>query len=83
MNDPNVLGAALRARRVELGLSLRDVAERTVGLLSWQAIGRIENGERQPAASSLVALARGLDATFVIDEDGIAIETDPAELVAA
>lgn len=60
----------LRARR-ERGLTLRAVADG--GALTWQAVSKIERGERDPKASTLVTLAAALGVTFVVDEHGVRI----------
>lgn len=53
------LGNALRRRREERGLSLRDVAEDTG--VSASTLSRIENGTGQPDADNIARLATWLD----------------------
>ena len=53
------LGRAIRRRREELGLSLRDVADETN--VSASTLSRIENGTGKPDADNIAALTRWLD----------------------
>src|SRR3972149_6774873 len=53
------LGRAVRRRREELGLSLRDVAE-TTGV-SASTLSRIENGTGKPDADNIARLTGWLD----------------------
>lgn len=60
------IGARIRERRLELNLSQKDLRER----LQLQSVyvtrsqfSRIENGERLPVASEIIALAATLDIT--------------------
>ncbi|NUQ75954.1 MAG: helix-turn-helix transcriptional regulator [Polyangiaceae bacterium] len=53
-------GHEVRRRRQSLNLSLAEFAER-VGLSS-NFIGTIENGMRNPSVSTILSLAKGLDA---------------------
>jgi transcriptional regulator with XRE-family HTH domain len=58
-DDPRVVfGREIRRRRDALGLTLDQFAERCG--LSSNYIGTIENGHRDPALSTIEALARGL-----------------------
>ena len=53
------LGRAVRRRREELGLSLRDVANETD--VSASTLSRIENGTGKPDADNIARLAAWLD----------------------
>lgn len=53
------LGRAIRRRREELGLSLRDVAEETA--VSASTLSRIENGTGKPDADNIARLTAWLD----------------------
>lgn len=53
------LGRAIRRRRVELGLSLRDVADKTD--VSASTLSRIENGTGKPDADNIARLTSWLD----------------------
>lgn len=53
------LGRAIRRRREELGLSLRDVAD--VTLVSASTLSRIENGTGKPDADNIARLTSWLD----------------------
>src|SRR3989449_11545206 len=53
------LGGAVRRRRQERGLSLRDVADRTG--VSASTLSRIENGTGKPDADNIARLAAWLD----------------------
>src|ERR1044072_640425 len=53
------LGRAIRRRREELGLSLRDVAAKTS--VSASTLSRIENGTGKPDADNIARLTAGLD----------------------
>jgi len=53
------LGSAIRRRREEQGLSLRDVAEETG--VSASTLSRIENGTGKPDADNIAHLAAWLD----------------------
>jgi transcriptional regulator with XRE-family HTH domain len=53
------LGRAIRRRREELGLSLRDVA--TVTSVSASTLSRIENGTGKPDADNIARLTTWLD----------------------
>lgn len=59
------LGAGLRQARESAGLSQRALAAQCA--MSAADVSRIEGGKRQPSLAALVALARALDARFVID----------------
>src|SRR6185369_48506 len=53
------LGSAIRRRREEHGLSLRDVADQTG--VSASTLSRIENGTGKPDADNIARLAAWLD----------------------
>src|SRR6266704_2443975 len=53
------LGRAIRRRREELGLSLRDVADQTK--VSASTLSRIENGTGKPDADNIARLTTWLD----------------------
>jgi transcriptional regulator with XRE-family HTH domain len=53
------LGRTIRRRREELGLSLRDVAEKTG--VSASTLSRIENGTGKPDADNIARLTTWLD----------------------
>src|SRR5713226_3380410 len=53
------LGRAIRRRREELGLSLRDVANKTA--VSASTLSRIENGTGKPDADNIARLTTWLD----------------------
>src|SRR3954452_21974855 len=53
------LGKAVSIRRIELGLSRQQLAERSG--LSYPYVSEIENAVKGPSQKALVALARGLD----------------------
>jgi transcriptional regulator with XRE-family HTH domain len=53
------LGRAVKRRREELGLSLRDVAD--VTLVSASTLSRIENGTGKPDADNIARLTGWLD----------------------
>lgn len=59
MQDPKLLlGKAIRARRLELGLTQEDLAE--AADLHWTYIGGIERGERNVSLNNIVKIARAL-----------------------
>ncbi len=51
-------GKAIRKKRKSLGLTLEQVAERAG--LSPNYVGTVENGERDPSLSTVLALAKAL-----------------------
>lgn len=53
------LGKAIKRRREELGLSLRDVADKTN--VSASTLSRIENGTGRPDADNIARLTQWLD----------------------
>jgi transcriptional regulator with XRE-family HTH domain len=67
MLDPHALyvralGRRIAARRIALGLSQVDVAER-LGMASPESLSRYERGEREPRCSTLARLAEALATT--------------------
>lgn len=68
--DPTLvrLGAAVRARRLTLGLTQEALAERTDFHANY--VGMIERGERNPVYTNVLRLARGLGCTpgALVDE---------------
>jgi len=67
------IGEQLRERREQLGLSQRDVADRTDGQLSYAAMSRIETGARYPTLHTLEYLCQALHCVIVIDETGTTV----------
>lgn len=59
MVNTEELGRAIKRRREELGLSLRDVANETA--VSASTLSRIENGTGKPDADNIARLASWLD----------------------
>jgi transcriptional regulator with XRE-family HTH domain len=57
--DTIQLGRAIKRRREELGLSLRDVADKTN--VSASTLSRIENGTGKPDADNIARLTNWLD----------------------
>jgi ribosome-binding protein aMBF1 (putative translation factor) len=57
--DTEELGRAVKRRREELGLSLRDVAAETG--VSASTLSRIENGTGKPDADNIARLTNWLD----------------------
>jgi transcriptional regulator with XRE-family HTH domain len=54
-------GRRLRRRRLELGLSLRDLASDTA--VGYAYLSRVESGERVPSWSALIDVATELETT--------------------
>lgn len=59
---PWSLGAEVRRRRTDLGLTIEELAIRSG--LSANFVGTIENGHRDPSLSTLLALAKGLETSI-------------------
>ena len=57
--DTAALGRAVRAIRVERGISQVQLAEKTGLVQSW--ISHVEHGRRNPSRSNVVRLAAGLE----------------------
>ena len=55
---PLAFGREVRRRRLALGLTLEQLAERSS--LTPNYIGTVEHGQRDPSLSTILALARGL-----------------------
>jgi transcriptional regulator with XRE-family HTH domain len=61
-SDPrSIFGRAVRARRLKLGLTQEQLAERAD--LHWTYISGIERGERNVALLNIVKLAQSLEMT--------------------
>jgi transcriptional regulator with XRE-family HTH domain len=68
--DPTVVGARIRARRKELGLTLQNVADRAD--VSKSLVSRIEIGKTWPSVGVLEQISTALSTTprvFVADDD--------------
>src|SRR5947207_4429713 len=76
------IGARLRTRRRQLGLSQSDLAER-LGV-SFQQVQKYERGANRVAASTLLAAAQGLNVTigWLVGED-VADAADDEDLFRA
>ena len=73
------LGRAIRRRRDELGLSLRDVADQTN--VSASTLSRIENGTGKPDADNIARLTAWLDMPLQRILGGVREESDDAKAV--
>src|SRR5437588_9491364 len=74
------LGSAVRRRREQHGLSLRDVAEETG--VSASTLSRIENGKGKPDADNIARLAAWLDMPIErVMHGGHRSATDPKPVV--
>ena len=62
------LGRFLEQRRTELGLSRRDLAERSG--LSYPYVSQLETGDRDPALKAMRQLAPVLDVPVEVGELG-------------
>jgi transcriptional regulator with XRE-family HTH domain len=88
MLDPHAiyvraLGRRIAARRISLGLSQVDVAER-LGMASPESLSRYERGEREPRCSTLARLAEALSTTpGALMEDPRPIAASEAPPIAA
>lgn len=71
------LGRAIKRRREELGLSLRDVAD--VTNVSASTLSRIENGTGKPDADNIARLTGWLDMPIdrVMNKQGSSANVDP------
>ena len=65
MVDKKRLGERIRARRLELGLTMREAAERCG--VDHSMIGHLEKGEKNPTIDTLAAIAQGLEVDLSID----------------
>ena len=74
------LGSAIRRRREQHGLSLRDVADETG--VSASTLSRIENGTGKPDADNIARLAAWLDMPIErVMHHGHRAATDPNPVV--
>jgi transcriptional regulator with XRE-family HTH domain len=74
------LGSAIRRRREQHGLSLRDVADETG--VSASTLSRIENGTGKPDADNIARLAAWLDMPIErVMHHGARATTDPKPVV--
>ncbi|MGD9627896.1 MAG: helix-turn-helix domain-containing protein [Pyrinomonadaceae bacterium] len=71
------LGSAIKRRREELGLSLRDVADKTG--VSASTLSRIENGTGKPDADNIARLTGWLDMPIdrVMNKQASASDVEP------
>jgi transcriptional regulator with XRE-family HTH domain len=65
MRDPKSIGEAFKRRRLQLGLTLRDVAKRAK--MSHGAIDHIERATRNTTVPTLQRVAAALETTLEID----------------
>lgn len=70
------IGPLIRSRRKDLGLSLRELAERTG--VTHGFLGQIERGESSPSIETFLRIANALKApvTYFIENDPPSDETD-------
>jgi transcriptional regulator with XRE-family HTH domain len=54
-----ILGARIRARRAELGISQEGLDARTG--VHWSYLGQVERGQRNPSLRNLLRIAAGLE----------------------
>src|SRR6267378_6749096 len=73
------LGRAIRRRREELGLSLRDVANETA--VSASTLSRIENGTGKPDADNIARLTSWLDVPMERILGGRHLESEESQAV--
>ena len=71
-----MLGERLRLFRLSRGYSMDQLAEKTGGAVSKQALSKYENGKMKPSPSKLVLLARalGLKAARLLAEPRVQVE---------
>lgn len=87
MSEGETIGQRLRARRVQLGLTLAEVADKAK--LSLPYVSNLERGRGNPTLDALGALARALDiplASLIGDEGPVeplqvVLATAPASLL--
>lgn len=77
---PQAFGREVRRRRLALGFTLEQLAERSS--LTPNYIGTVEHGQRDPSLSTILALAGGLGVTPAELLAGLG-ETGPLALEAA
>lgn len=73
------LGRAIRRKRESLGLSLRDVADKTT--VSASTLSRIENGTGKPDADNIARLTKWLDVPMERILGGPETDSDAAKPV--
>ena len=82
MDAPTALGQRLRARRIELGLTLAEVAEKAE--LSLPYVSNLERGRGNPTTKALSAVARALDVELgTLLGDAQDASADPLDAVLA
>lgn len=65
LKEPSDFGKAVRTRRLQLGLSQAQVAERTNGRLVQSDVSKLENGTTgEPGISNAYAVARALETSI-------------------
>lgn len=76
------LGSRLRARRIERGLKLSDVADATE--LSMQYVSNLERDRGNPTLKALTAIASALETSVAaLVGDDVGVEDETADLVLA
>jgi transcriptional regulator with XRE-family HTH domain len=79
--DVAAIGPRIRSLREAMGLSLRDLAERTK--VSAPMLSQVERGETSPTLQVAARIAKGLDLTLSqllrLDEDGAVTITSPSQ----
>lgn len=82
MDASTALGQRLRARRIELGLTLAQVAEKAG--LSLPYVSNLERGRGNPTTKALTAVARALDLELgTLLGDAQDADADPLDAVLA
>ena len=69
------LGAQVRERRLELGLTQAELASRVA--TTQAAVARLELGGSEPALRTLSRLATALEVEFVVDGKDVRVATAP------
>jgi transcriptional regulator with XRE-family HTH domain len=67
------IGAQLQKARRRAGLTLRDVADASGGVLTAGGLSFIETGKHSPNLRSLEALAKVLRVTVVVGPKGVSV----------
>lgn len=62
-NEIDHIGAAVRQRRKQMGLTLQQVVDKTEGQIDTGGLSRAERGEQQFAMKTLECVAEALDTT--------------------
>src|SRR5260370_40652205 len=79
--DAATIGTRVRSLRDAMGLSLRDLAERTK--VSAPMLSQVERGETSPTLQVAARIAKGLELTLSqllrLDEDGAVTITTPSQ----